>query len=36
VLEYYYVGDISLRIANQMGVPLEAINLMLLAPTLHY
>ncbi len=36
VMEYYYVGDRSLPIAQQIGIPLEAINMHLLAPTLHF
>lgn len=36
ILEYYYLGDISLPEAIKLGIPLEAINLMLLAPTIHY
>jgi len=36
ILEYYYLGDISLPEAMKLGIPLEAINLMLIAPTLHY
>jgi len=36
ILEYYYLGDISLPEALKIGVPLEAINLMLLGPTIHY
>jgi coproporphyrinogen III oxidase len=36
ILEYYYLGDISLPEAMKLGIPLGAINLMLLAPTIHY
>jgi coproporphyrinogen III oxidase len=36
ILEYYYLGDISLPEAIKLGIPLEAINLMLIAPTIHY
>ena len=36
ILEYYYLGDISLTEAVKLGIPLEAINLMLLAPTIRY
>jgi coproporphyrinogen III oxidase len=36
ILEYYYLGDISLPEAMKLGIPLEAINLMLLAPAIHY
>jgi len=36
ILEYYYFGDISLPEAIKLGIPLEAINLMLIAPTIHY
>jgi hypothetical protein len=36
ILEYYYLGDISLPEAIKLGIPLEAINLMLLAPAIHY
>ena len=36
ILEYYYLGDISLPEAIKIGIPLEAINLMLIAPTIHY
>jgi len=36
ILEYYYLGDISLPEAMKLGIPLEAINLMLLAPTIRY
>ncbi|MCK5423508.1 MAG: hypothetical protein KAJ08_15155, partial [Deltaproteobacteria bacterium] len=36
ILEYYYLGDISLPEAMKLGIPLEAINLMLIAPTIHY
>jgi coproporphyrinogen III oxidase len=34
--EWYYLGDKSLSVANQMGVPMEAINLMIAPPTMHY
>jgi coproporphyrinogen III oxidase len=36
ILEYYYLGDISLTEAMKLGIPLEAINLMLLAPAIRY
>jgi coproporphyrinogen III oxidase len=36
ILEYYYLGDISLPEAMKLGIPLEAINLMLLAPAIRY
>ena len=36
ILEYYYLGDISLPEAMKLGIPLEAINLMLLAPVIRY
>lgn len=36
ILEYYYLGDISLPEAIKLGISLEAINLMLLAPTINY
>ncbi len=36
IMEYYYLGDISLPEAMKLGVPLEAINLMLVAPTLRF
>jgi hypothetical protein len=35
-MEYYYLGDISLPEAMKLGVPLEEINLMLVAPTLRF
>jgi coproporphyrinogen III oxidase len=36
IMEYYYLGDISLPEAMKLGIPLEAINLMLVAPTLRF
>ena len=36
IMEYYYLGDISLPEAIKLGIPLEAINLMLVAPTLRF
>ncbi len=36
IMEYYCLGDISLPEAMKLGVPLEAINLMLVAPTLRF
>ena len=36
IMEYYCLGDILLPEAMKLGVPLEAINLMLLAPTLRF
>ncbi len=36
IMEYYYLGDIALPEAMKLGVPLEAINLMLVAPTLRF
>ena len=34
--EWYYLGDKSLSAANAMGVPMEAVNLMIAPPTMHY
>ena len=36
VMEYYYVGDISLAEGQKIGITLEMTNLALLAPTLRY
>jgi hypothetical protein len=36
IMEYYYVGDISLAEAQKLGITLEMINLAFLAPTLRY
>jgi len=34
--EWYYLADESLPAANNLGVPMEAINLMIAPPTMHY
>ena len=36
IMEYYYLGDISINAGLKIGIPLEATNLSLLAPTLKY
>ena len=36
IVEYYILGDISIRVALKQGVPLEAMSLGTFAPTLRY
>ncbi|MBW1838501.1 MAG: coproporphyrinogen III oxidase, partial [Deltaproteobacteria bacterium] len=36
ILEYYFLGDMSITIAQKIGVPLEALTLGTIAPTIRY
>jgi len=36
IMQYYYLGDISINAAVKIGIPLEGIDLCLLAPTLQF
>jgi len=36
IVEYYLLGDISIRVALKQGIPLEAMSLSTFAPTLRY
>ena len=36
IVEYYLLGDISMRVALKKGVPLDAMSLGAFAPTLRY
>jgi coproporphyrinogen III oxidase len=36
IVEYYLLGDISIRVALKQGVPLEAMSLGTFAPALRY
>jgi coproporphyrinogen III oxidase len=36
IMEYYFLGDMSITVAQKIGVPLEALTLGTLAPTIRY
>jgi len=36
ILEYYLLGDISIRVVHKQGIPLEAMSLGTFAPTIRY
>ena len=36
ILEYYLIGDISMRVVHKQGIPLEAMSLGTFAPTIRY
>ena len=36
IMEYYFLGDMSISVAQKIGVPLEALTLGALAPTIRY
>jgi coproporphyrinogen III oxidase len=36
IMEYYFLGDMSISVAQKIGVPLEALTLGTLAPTIRY
>ena len=36
ILEYYLIGDISIRVVHKQGIPLEAMSLGTFAPTIRY
>jgi coproporphyrinogen III oxidase len=36
IMEYYFLGDMSITIAQKIGVPLEALTLGTIAPTIRY
>jgi coproporphyrinogen III oxidase len=36
IMEYYFLGDMSITVAQKIGVPLEALTLGTIAPTIRY